>query len=129
MRTLLIATALLSAFAAHAEPKRVSNGALKPITLEKEVKKDAVAKPVVDPLAYQPKVLEAKPIELATPELEIKTKDLSESGLDKKLAKRMSKSTAGESNVLREPVQLKQLDDPSAPASAAPTTADTANKP
>ena len=110
MRTLLIATALLSAFAAHAEPKRAAAPA---------VKKEAA----VDPQAYQPKVIEAKPIEL-----EIKTQDISETGLDKKVAKRMSKSATSEASVLREPVQLK-LDDPSAPASTAPTSANTANKP
>ena len=117
MRTLLIATALLSAFAAHAEPKRAAAPA---------VKKEAA----VDPQAYQPKVIEAKPIELASPEIEIeiKTKDISETGLDKKVAKRMSKSATSEASVLREPVQLK-LDDPSAPASTAPTSANTANKP
>jgi hypothetical protein len=125
MRTLLIATALLSAFAAHAEPKRVSQGPLKPIVLEKPAKKEAA----VDPQAYQPKVIEAKPIELATPELEIKTKDLSDSSLDKKLAKRLSKSTAGDASVLREPAQIK-FDEPApTPAPTAATSATTANKP
>jgi hypothetical protein len=125
MRTLLIATALLSTFAAHAEPKRVSHGPLKPIVLEKTDKKSAA----VDPQAYQPKVIEAKPLELATPELdlEIKTKDSAETNLDKKVAKRLSKSAVSDASVMREPVQLK-LDEP-APTPAPATSATTANKP
>ena len=109
MRTLIISAALLTAFAAHAEPKRSAKEA-----------QSAESR-------FQPKSFETKPIELAAPELELKTRELSDAALDKKLAKRKSKSQSGEANVMREPVQLK-LDDP-APAVAEPTRATTATKP
>lgn len=114
MRTLIISAALLSAFAAHAEPKRSAREAVKPAAASA-------------PAEYQPKVIEAKPIELATPELEIKTKDVSDAALDKKLAKRKTKAQSGEANVLREPAALK-LDD-AAPAATAPTSATATAKP
>jgi hypothetical protein len=104
MRTLIISAALLSAFAAHAEPKRSATEPAKPAAAQ-----------------YQPKVIEAKPIELATPELEIKTKDVSDAALDKKLAKRKTKAQSGEANVLREPAPLKLEE--AAPAAAASATA------
>ena len=110
MRTLIISAALLTAFAAHAEPKRSA--------------KESVRSPAPQ---FQPKAIETKPIELAVPELEMKTRELSDAALDKKLAKRRSKSQSGEANVMREPVQLK-LDD-AAPAVAEPTRATTATKP
>ena len=113
MRTLLIATALLAAFAAHAEPKRAAKEPVKP----------AAAKEA-DLQQFQPKAIEAKTIELATPELEIKTKDVNDSALERKLAKRQAKAQSTESNVMREPVQLK-LDDPT----AAPAAASDASKP
>lgn len=113
MRTLIITTAMLTAFAAHAEPKRSAKEPVKPIAA-KEAQATAPQ--------FQPKTIEAKPIELATPELEIKTKDLSDAALDKKLAKRKSKAQVTDASVMREPVQLK-LDDAPAPAPSAATTA------
>jgi hypothetical protein len=115
MRTLIFSAALLTAFAAHAEPKRSAKEAVRP-----------AAAPAAA-AQFQPKLIEAKPIELTTPELEIRTKDVSDAALDKKLAKRKSKSQSGEANVLREPAPLK-LDD-AAPAAAAPTSATTTAKP
>ena len=120
MRTLIIATALLAAAAAHAEPKRSAKEPVKPV---------AAREAPVAVAEFQPKLIEAKPIELTTPELEIKTKDLSDAALDKKLAKRKSKELTSGANVMREPVQLK-LDEPApTPAPTAATSATTANKP
>ena len=114
MRTLIITAALLTAFAAQAEPKRSAKEPAKPLAA-KEAQ-------VVVP-QFQPKMIEPKAIEVAAPELEIKTKDLSDAALDKKLAKRKSKAGASEANVLREPVQLKLDEAAPAPASAAPAAA------
>ncbi len=111
MRTLIIISALLTATAVNAEPKRSAKEPVKPLDV-----KEAQA-------AFQPKTIETKPIEFAAPELELKTKDLSDAALDKKLAKRNAKTHSGEANVLREPVQLKVDETVAAPA------ATTANQP
>ena len=120
MRTLIITAALLTAFAAQAEPKRSAKEPIKPL--------DAREAQVPAP-AFQPKMIEPKTIDLAMPSLEIKTKDVSDAALDKKLAKRKSTAQSSEANVMREPVQLKLDDAAPAPTSAAPASATAANKP
>src|SRR5262245_36908474 len=104
MRSLIIATALLTAFAAQAEPKRAAKEAVRGAAV-KEAPADQLA-------AFQPKVIETKPIELAAPELEIKTKDLSENALDRRLAKHAAKSTVSDSSVMRDPAKSALMVEP-----------------
>jgi hypothetical protein len=110
MRTLIIAAAFLAATAAHAEPKHTAKTPAKAIAA-----KDAQ----VTAPDFQPKAFETKPLEIAAPDLEIKSKDVGESDLDRKLAQRTAKAAkAAEASMLREA--------PKAKADEA-TTADTTN--
>ena len=117
MRTLLIATALLAATAAQAEPKHSVRDPAKPSAAKEAPAQD-----------FQPRVIETKAIELATPDFEVQTKDVSDSALDRKLASRKAKMVVTGASVMREPPKLPS-DEPAEAPNAAPSAATSASKP
>ena len=65
--------------------------------------KRAPATEVAQPKSFEVKSFEPKALEFTTPSLEIKTREMADSDLDRKLAGKKSKSAGGEAALMRAP--------------------------